>query len=152
MDRRVTPPNRVTSPTWGPPPPCKQALRHLYCCHWCPPCIVMLDIRYAIKLQCSATETRSRDYAQCYSLSKLWSLRSSFAHPYYSLAYSGYSVRVSKPFQGRRCICSNWVLTSGKKAHYHALPADCCCPHLQYSCSEFALQYPLRLVWFVTEF
>ena len=27
MDRRVTPPKRVTSPTWGPPPPCKQALR-----------------------------------------------------------------------------------------------------------------------------
>ena len=26
MDRRVIPPNRVTSPTWGPPPPCKQAL------------------------------------------------------------------------------------------------------------------------------
>ena len=26
MDRRVTPPMRVTSPTWGPPPPCKQAL------------------------------------------------------------------------------------------------------------------------------
>ena len=22
----VSPPNRVTSPTWGPPPPCKQAL------------------------------------------------------------------------------------------------------------------------------
>ena len=29
MDRRVTPPKRVTSPTWGPPPPCKQALRRL---------------------------------------------------------------------------------------------------------------------------
>ena len=29
MDRRVTPPKRVTSPTWGPPPLCKQALiRH----------------------------------------------------------------------------------------------------------------------------
>ena len=28
MDRRVTPPGRVTSPTWGPPPPCKQALTH----------------------------------------------------------------------------------------------------------------------------
>ena len=28
MDRRVTPPKRVTSPTWGPPPPCKQALSH----------------------------------------------------------------------------------------------------------------------------
>ena len=27
MDRRVTPPKRVTSPTWGPLPPCKQALR-----------------------------------------------------------------------------------------------------------------------------
>ena len=27
MDRRVTPPKRVISPTWGPPPPCKQALK-----------------------------------------------------------------------------------------------------------------------------
>ena len=27
MDRRVTPPKRVTSPTWGTPPPSKQALR-----------------------------------------------------------------------------------------------------------------------------
>ena len=26
MDRQVTTPNQVTSPTWGPPPPCKQAL------------------------------------------------------------------------------------------------------------------------------
>ena len=26
MDRRVTPPRRVTSPTWGSPPPCTQAL------------------------------------------------------------------------------------------------------------------------------
>ena len=26
MDRQVTPPKRVTSPTWGPPSPCKQAL------------------------------------------------------------------------------------------------------------------------------
>ena len=26
MDGRVTPPKRVTSPTWDPPPPCKQAL------------------------------------------------------------------------------------------------------------------------------
>ena len=26
MDRRVTPPKLVTSPTWGPPPSCKQAL------------------------------------------------------------------------------------------------------------------------------
>ena len=27
MERRVTPHRRVTSPTWGPPPPCKQALK-----------------------------------------------------------------------------------------------------------------------------
>ena len=27
MDRQVTPPKLVTSPTWGPPPPCKQALK-----------------------------------------------------------------------------------------------------------------------------
>ena len=26
MDRRVTPPKQVTSPTWGSPPPSKQAL------------------------------------------------------------------------------------------------------------------------------
>ena len=26
MDRRVTPPKLVTSPTWGPPPSCKQVL------------------------------------------------------------------------------------------------------------------------------
>ena len=26
MDRRFTPPKRITSPSWGPPPPCKQAL------------------------------------------------------------------------------------------------------------------------------
>ena len=32
MDRRVTPPKRVTSPSWGPPPPCKQALRGSYSC------------------------------------------------------------------------------------------------------------------------
>ena len=28
MDRRVTPPKRVTPPAWGPPPPCKQTLNH----------------------------------------------------------------------------------------------------------------------------
>ena len=27
MDRTVTPSKRVTSTTWGPPPPCKQALK-----------------------------------------------------------------------------------------------------------------------------
>ena len=27
MDSRFTPPKRVTSPTWGPPPPCRQALK-----------------------------------------------------------------------------------------------------------------------------
>ena len=27
MDGRVTPPKQVTSPSWGPPPPCKQVLK-----------------------------------------------------------------------------------------------------------------------------
>ena len=40
MDKRVTPTKGVTSPTWGSPPPCKQALNlslrrrlvsHIYC-------------------------------------------------------------------------------------------------------------------------
>ena len=30
MDWRVTPPKPVTSPTWGPPPPCKQAVSLLH--------------------------------------------------------------------------------------------------------------------------
>ena len=36
MEKRVTPPKRVTSPTWGPPSPCKQALIFLYvlCSFW----------------------------------------------------------------------------------------------------------------------
>ena len=34
MDRRVTPPKQVTSPTWGPPPPCKQALNLLHFVNW----------------------------------------------------------------------------------------------------------------------
>ena len=34
MDRRVTPPKRVTSPTWGPLPPCKQALREVLIIFW----------------------------------------------------------------------------------------------------------------------
>ena len=33
MDRRVTTAKRVTSLTWGPPPPCKQALRSLWKFH-----------------------------------------------------------------------------------------------------------------------
>ena len=28
MDRWINPPKRLTSPTWGPPPPCRQALSH----------------------------------------------------------------------------------------------------------------------------
>ena len=42
MDRQITPPKRVSSPTWGPPLPCKQALsqkfklvlQSFYCCRF----------------------------------------------------------------------------------------------------------------------
>ena len=30
MDRRVTPPKQVTTPTWGPSPPSKQALKKTF--------------------------------------------------------------------------------------------------------------------------
>ena len=33
MDRRITPPKRVTSPIWGTPPSCKQALRSFWKFH-----------------------------------------------------------------------------------------------------------------------
>ena len=35
MERQVTPPKQVTSPTWGPPVPCKQALRHDFVFAYC---------------------------------------------------------------------------------------------------------------------
>ena len=35
MNRRVTAPKRVPSPTWGPPPPCKQALTEMRRNCWC---------------------------------------------------------------------------------------------------------------------
>ena len=46
MDRRVTSPKQVTAPNWGPPTPCKQALRlaktttlhvnHVFCTFFLP--------------------------------------------------------------------------------------------------------------------
>ena len=43
MDGRVTPPKRVTSPTWGPPPPCKQALTQ---CSFISPGVKILCVLY----------------------------------------------------------------------------------------------------------
>ena len=50
MDRRVTPPKQFTSPNWGPPPPCKQALRltkqqlcTLFCTFLCRHCMIMQE-------------------------------------------------------------------------------------------------------------
>ena len=34
MDRRVAQPKQLTLPTWGPPPPCKQALRTCIFLSW----------------------------------------------------------------------------------------------------------------------
>ena len=42
MDRQVTPTKRVTSPTWGPPPPCKQALKIMIDSH----CVWVPGIKY----------------------------------------------------------------------------------------------------------
>ena len=48
MDSWVTPPKRVTSSTWGPPPPCKQALtKHENCdLH-----IVTINLHVAVNFQ-----------------------------------------------------------------------------------------------------
>ena len=43
MDRRVTPRKRVTSPTWGAPPSCKQALNKALCL------IVTINVFYDTK-------------------------------------------------------------------------------------------------------
>ena len=43
MDRRVTPAKRVTSPTWGAPPSCKQALNIALCL------IVTINVLYDTK-------------------------------------------------------------------------------------------------------
>ena len=45
MDRRVTPPKRVTSPTWGAPPPCKQALKGILKCE-------AIDMKMFISFSC----------------------------------------------------------------------------------------------------
>ena len=44
IDRRVTPPKRVTSPTWGLPPQCKQALT------WGPPPPCKQALSYELEL------------------------------------------------------------------------------------------------------
>ena len=36
MNRRVTPPERATSPTWGPPPPCKRGPKYASHCQRSP--------------------------------------------------------------------------------------------------------------------
>ena len=43
VDRRVTPPKRVTSPTWGAPPSCKQDLNKAFCL------IVTINVLYDTK-------------------------------------------------------------------------------------------------------
>ena len=47
MDRRVTPPKRVTSPTWGPPTPCKQALEPRANAH---NIVGWLDVTFCVRL------------------------------------------------------------------------------------------------------
>ena len=57
MYRRVTPPKGVTSPTWGPPPPCKQALRQLI--H-----LVLMNLKmYHADGNSDGTESPSKSFA-----------------------------------------------------------------------------------------
>ena len=67
MDRRVTPPKQVTSPTWGPPRPCKQALNQLRnkeilsTEHWLLDRFVDLVVTLLKKLAVSDTKLKWRD-------------------------------------------------------------------------------------------
>ena len=47
MERRFTPPKRVTSPTWGPPTPCKQALEPRANAH---NIVGWLDVTFCVRL------------------------------------------------------------------------------------------------------
>ena len=43
MDRRVTPPTQVTSPTWGPPPPYNLAIKGLTSARVFPRSLIITD-------------------------------------------------------------------------------------------------------------
>ena len=48
MERQVTPPKLVTSPTWGPLPPCNQALKQAFCrtsVTWCKTSMLVCEKR-----------------------------------------------------------------------------------------------------------
>ena len=48
MERQVTPPKLVTSPTWGPLPPCNQALKQAFCrtsVTWCTTSMLVCEKR-----------------------------------------------------------------------------------------------------------
>ena len=65
MERRVTPPRRATSPAWGPPPPCKQALTEHEVCtgeYW--PLVIF--VRTLLKLV--RTTTTSSGYSPVWPL------------------------------------------------------------------------------------
>ena len=62
MDRRVTPPKRVTSPTWGPPPPCKQALKHSKINGLKPAMSWNYHITYKHKIKCARANGLNSSY------------------------------------------------------------------------------------------
>ena len=72
MDRRVTSPKQVTSPNWGPPPPCKQALRlaktttlhvnHVFCTFFFFAVVARLQRESALFHFLSRTGTQDNDF------------------------------------------------------------------------------------------
>ena len=66
MDRRVTPPKRVNTSTWGSPPPCKQALetKKKISCHigiWLAPEGIVVCVKWE---NCQSMKIRDRLYMQ----------------------------------------------------------------------------------------
>ena len=72
MDRRVTSPKQVTAPNWGPPTPCKQALRlaktttlhvnHVFCTFFFFAVVARLQRESALFHFLSRTGTQDNDF------------------------------------------------------------------------------------------
>ena len=81
MGRRVTSPKRVTSPTWGPPPPCKQALslkftyyNWSYDSHNCKKTMINIDVLFIlVSLSCDTERQISfLGYSHFIEVNYLW--------------------------------------------------------------------------------
>ena len=69
MERQVTPPRQVISPTWGPPPPCKQARRNIVNNFGNPQSLVaQLMVIYRVCLEVPCRTCRTLYLSKCWPI------------------------------------------------------------------------------------